>query len=397
MEDGPQNVIRNWAATIAAGLTQYDKYDCRVVDVYPQTAHQFSCLDWDDGFKAEAIAYAVGINLLDHSTGSADVCSGSTICFQYTRSGIDPIAVLYSADQVPRQITLAGITNGQMAVYDIMGNNITPAMGTTVNYGRIPRYVVGVGISASTLSTAFSTGTIATRTDAVAPNVLIADAPLSTPSFTLPTRFRWIGIDDESYPNHGEFNSTEQLVGPTPNPDAILYCYQVVGEDGGCSAWTEAIYLDRILTSSATSFKVKAKDEAGNESSFATVCLQSCSVPTLTLLTPSFGTQGTSVGVTLTGTVFDGGNAVVGVTGFGVSANGCVVVSAVTITCTFAIDAAATTGSHTVSVTTDLGTSGGLIFTVNSSVAPTPGGTTGPGGVNGKGRGKPPTKPPTKP
>jgi Coenzyme PQQ synthesis protein D (PqqD)/IPT/TIG domain len=95
--------------------------------------------------------------------------------------------------------------------------------------------------------------------------------------------------------------------------------------------------------------------------------------PTLTSVAPNQGIRGSTVVVTLTGTNFVIGVTTVTVGGGGVSVTSVTVSSVTSLTATFVLDAAATEGPRTVTVSTAWGTSGGQTFTVSlpSPVAPT--------------------------
>ena len=86
--------------------------------------------------------------------------------------------------------------------------------------------------------------------------------------------------------------------------------------------------------------------------------------PTLTSVSPSDGTRGTTVPVTLTGTNFVVGATTVTVAGGGVTVTNVIVGSGTSLTANFVLDPAAAAGPRTVTVTTDGGTSGGQIFTI---------------------------------
>lgn len=88
--------------------------------------------------------------------------------------------------------------------------------------------------------------------------------------------------------------------------------------------------------------------------------------PTLTSVSPSSGEVGSTVGVTLTGSDFDVGNATVDVGGSGVTVENVSVASATSITADFVIAAGASAGDRDVTVSTDAGTSGSRTFTVES-------------------------------
>ena len=95
------------------------------------------------------------------------------------------------------------------------------------------------------------------------------------------------------------------------------------------------------------------------------------SAPTLASISPTGGTQGTSVPVTLTGANFVAG-ASVSVTGTGVTVSNVTVASSTRITATFTIGSSATVGSRNVTVTTSSGASGAVTFTITAPVSFTP-------------------------
>jgi Ice-binding-like/Bacterial Ig-like domain len=91
----------------------------------------------------------------------------------------------------------------------------------------------------------------------------------------------------------------------------------------------------------------------------------SSGAPTLTSVSPSSGTQGQIVNVTLTGTLFTAGSTIaLGGTGFVISNT--TVVSSTSITATFAIALNAPAGAQNISVTNSSGTSATQTFTVNA-------------------------------
>jgi hypothetical protein len=96
--------------------------------------------------------------------------------------------------------------------------------------------------------------------------------------------------------------------------------------------------------------------------------LPAASLPALTSLSPSSGTQGAAINVTLTGTNFAAG-ATVGGTGAGLTVSNVLVVSATQITATFTLASTAATGGHGMFVTTGAGNSNVQTFTVNASAA----------------------------
>jgi hypothetical protein len=118
-----------------------------------------------------------------------------------------------------------------------------------------------------------------------------------------------------------------------------------------------------------------AGSNAGTGSGSATIDNQTLSAPivitvppppTLSLVSPASGVQGTTVPVTLTGTNFVAGSTVV-VSNSGITVSGVTVVSATEITATFTIAPSAALGAANVSVTTGGGTSGTVSFTVTNA------------------------------
>src|SRR5262249_30654491 len=145
-----------------------------------------------------------------------------------------PVAALFSADNKNRQITIS-LKNSQFLLFDLMGNPVAN-IGSTISYGRSPIYLRGVGVTTSILKAALQSGVISNVADTTPPNISISDGPrgpISTGTF----RVRWIALDDSSLPNLGEINPESNTAIDTPNPEAILYSYQLSGYSDW-SAWT---------------------------------------------------------------------------------------------------------------------------------------------------------------
>jgi hypothetical protein len=104
--------------------------------------------------------------------------------------------------------------------------------------------------------------------------------------------------------------------------------------------------------------------------------LSDATTPTLSSVSPDSGAQSTTVNVTLTGTLLDvaymGGDALITVSGSGVTVTNEVVVGSTSITADFVISGAAATTARNVTVTTDDGTSGSQTFTVTAGGTVTP-------------------------
>ncbi len=91
--------------------------------------------------------------------------------------------------------------------------------------------------------------------------------------------------------------------------------------------------------------------------------------PTLTAISPSSGIQGTSAGVTLTGTNLTAASAINVPASSGITVSNLVVVSSTQVTATFTIGAGAASGPQNVTITTPGGTTSAVVFTINQ---PTP-------------------------
>src|SRR5690606_4227438 len=85
---------------------------------------------------------------------------------------------------------------------------------------------------------------------------------------------------------------------------------------------------------------------------------------TLSGITPTVGTRGTTVSVTLAGTEFEAGGTTVEVSGGDVAVSNVVVSSSTSLTADLTIDETAGLGGRSVTVTTAGGTSGPLSFTI---------------------------------
>ncbi len=242
-----------------------------------------STLEFDGSIGAKGVSMSLAASFIDHATTSGDVCAASsTYCFLFTRADTTPVAALASADYLPRTITISG--GSSCSLYDLMGNAVSFS-GSAIPYGRSPVYLT-CPVTTAALSAALAGGTIATRTDVTAPNVIIAEAPRGVVNASTRTvRFRWLAWDDISKPNLGETNL--ETVGAPPetaNPDAILYQTCM---DGVCSAYRQDVYTDYTVGQGAHTFTVKAKDAAGNVSGTITRTFEIGAVDPVTPPTPS--------------------------------------------------------------------------------------------------------------
>lgn len=257
-------LIKNFVRTIGSGQTKYFQYDSRYYADPTFFNSHTSMWELDGSIRSKGIAFGIAGRLIDKSTTLGNVSPDSNSHMYLFDTGANPIACLYSTDFAPRQITI-GLSGGQFEVLDMMGNVISST--ATIKYGRIPIWVRGLGISAATLSSSLSGGTVATRSDLDAPTITIQDGPRGPMPASSIVRMRWIGVDDTSYPNLGEINIETQVPVDIPNPEAILYQYRLTPY----SSWstpTARNYVDYVgLPNGTYTFEVKATDTAANTSS----------------------------------------------------------------------------------------------------------------------------------
>jgi YVTN family beta-propeller protein len=121
-----------------------------------------------------------------------------------------------------------------------------------------------------------------------------------------------------------------------------------------------------VSPSAATGTRSVAVSTSAGTSNVQTLTVNAA-VPTLTSITPNAAAQGATQPVTLAGTNFVVGATTLAVSGTGIIISSPVVSSATSMTASFIIDPAATTGARSVTVNTAGGTSGSVTFTVNVS------------------------------
>jgi hypothetical protein len=272
-------LAKSFLRTIGAGQTAYFYYDSRYYADPSYLRTHFSIWEYDGSIRAKGIAYAVAGSLIDHATTLGDASADANV-FMYVFDGADPIASIWSKDFLPRTIVPSGLTAGQFECLDMMGNTFSIS-GTTIPFGRLIIYVRGIGISAVTLSSALAAGTISTRSDTAAPLLTIGDGPRGPLLSGEPFRMRFHAIDDTSFPNLGEINEETGTPSESPNPEALLYSYRLVGHDADWSVWSARTSVEYSGVSDGLyTFDVKVKDVAGNVSSATTRTVQLGDIPT---------------------------------------------------------------------------------------------------------------------
>ena len=170
-----------------------------------------------------------------------------------------------------------------------------------------------------------------------------------------------------------------QFAATVTNATSQTVTWSVNGVAGGNSTvgtiTSSGLYTAPATVPSGGSVTVQATSTVDTSvSASATVTVTAPVVaPVLSSISPSSGTQGTSVTATLNGSNFQSG-AAIGVGGSGVTVSSVNVLSASQIQAVFSVGSGAGTGAHGVTVTTGAGTSAAQAFTVNASapVASTP-------------------------
>jgi hypothetical protein len=247
-----ENVAINFIETVGNGMSKYFYYDFRTAPSPDLFRNHPSALEYDDTVRPKGIALSILAKLFDHSNGLGPLATRDyySRALLFDRGGT-PVIALYTIDNASRSVTLSGLAQQQIKVYDIMGNPLA-VDGTTIPYGRQPVYLEGQGLTVTALKAAFEQGVIKDRPDTVAPNLTINRGPRGTVPSTAAVLFRWGAADDTYTP--GAFEQ-----------DAITYSYHVDG--AGWSAWSASSYVDLAgLSKGPHLFEVKARDAAGNES-----------------------------------------------------------------------------------------------------------------------------------
>jgi hypothetical protein len=262
MIGAPDQLTEIYLRTIANTQQKYLYYLSRYYASPDYLKTHPTFMEYDGTVRSKGIAYVIAGSLIDHSVGLGNASTDpNSFLLVFDKPG-GPVAALFSADNQPRQVTIA-LSSAQFQVLDVMGNPVSS--GTSIRYGRIPVYVKGIGITGATLKSALQAGVITTATDTIPPNVSISDAPRG-PIADHNFRVRWIALDDSSYPNLGENNPVTNTSLPA-NPNAIVYSYYLSGYSASWSAWSGGTYVDFTnVPSGPYTFSVMAKDAAGNQS-----------------------------------------------------------------------------------------------------------------------------------
>ena len=124
------------------------------------------------------------------------VSSGLAIAVLSVLAATGTLATNILLPSLPRiaislNVTSAAVTSAITVFLAVFGIGQLLVGPLSDRYGRIPVYIKGIGITAAALKSALQTGTIATATDTLAPNISISDAPRG-PIADHNFRVRWI-------------------------------------------------------------------------------------------------------------------------------------------------------------------------------------------------------------
>jgi predicted hotdog family 3-hydroxylacyl-ACP dehydratase len=279
-------------------------------------------------------------------------------------SGAAAFTVNSSAAPGITSISPSSGTQGQAVPVTITGVNFLP--GVTVNVG-------GTGVTAGSVAVVNATSITATLTIASnaavgAYNVTVKTSSGTSNSWTFTVNSLAPGITSIS-PSSG---TPGQAVPVTITGVNFLAGATVTVSGTGVTAGSVVVVNPTTITatltiaaSASTGARNVTVSTSGGTSSSAAFTVNSAA-PGITSISPSSGTQGQAVPVTITGVNFLAG-ATVTVSGTGVTAGSVVVVNPTSITATLMIASSASTGARNVTVTTSGGTSGSVAFTVNSA------------------------------
>ncbi len=245
---------KNFITCIGNGLTKQFYYDGgqRTVAVNDLTSRQFTYLDADDGPKVKLAMLAALWSRIDYSIGQGPLSVSGCSAFGFVKSGVPMVAIWSTTNKT---VALSGVSASNLRIYDIVGNR-REASSTTIEVGKMPIYVEGLnGMSWSTLSTAFTSGTVSNVADTEAPSLILTYFPRMAPNDSL-SHFRWFAIDNDGVPIEGGRDLIE---------------YRSRYNDGEWDPWSGKTWNN--LVEYPTTFDVQARDRAGNisEVSFSSV------------------------------------------------------------------------------------------------------------------------------
>jgi subtilisin family serine protease len=208
----------------------------------------------------------------------------------------------------------------------------------------------------------FGTNTLSLLS-AISPQVVPSVAPVSWPSITSLSPSSGIQGSTINLTITGTSLSGATAVNFTSNSGITVTGIQSTSTQVTCSV--------AIASSAATGSRPVTVVTAGGTSNFLTFTVNPITpAPQITSLSPTSGTQGGTISLTITGTNLSGATAVNFTSSSGITVTG-IQSTSTQVTCSVAIASSAATGSRSVTVTTAGGTSGTLTFTVNLAI-PTP-------------------------
>jgi hypothetical protein len=170
--------------------------------------------------------------------------------------------------------------------------------------------------------------------------------------------------------------STAQFAATVTNATSSSVTWSVNGIAGGNGTVgtisSAGLYTAPATVPSGGTVTVQATSTASTSTSASgtvTITAPQASAPVLSSISPSSGTQGNNITVTLNGANFQSG-ASVGVGGSGISISSANVLSASQIQAVLSIGSSASTGADGITVTTSAGTTAAQPFMVSASAAP---------------------------
>ncbi len=233
-------ITRNFITAVAYGQTKMFYYDIgqRNLEMGDMVSRQFTMVDYDDSMRVKAAALRGLWDLLDGADGRGFVSNDAGMSAYAFVNGSTNIVAFWTTTN--SSIALSGVSASNLRIYDEVGNVSTPST-TTINSTRMPQYCVGYnGMTLSTLTNAFGSGSRSGRADILAPNLLLTAVPRVSGA-----HWRWLAIDDSDVP----YESSQT---------AIEYRYSIDG--GAYSSWGG----DTFVNQTGASIIVQARDLAGN-------------------------------------------------------------------------------------------------------------------------------------
>ena len=308
------------------------------------------------------------------------------------------VAASAGVGQYNVSVTTSAGTSGNVSFSVTAAGSMVPTLTSITPSSGSPGTSVNVTLTGTNFTP--QAGVRLAGASAAQGNVVVVNATTITATFTLSSTVATGPHNVYVVTSAGNSNIVPFTVVSAPPPPTLTSISPATGAQGASvkvtltgtnfvsgatvNVSTAGVTTSNVVIASATqitaTLNISATAPVGNASVTVTtmagtsgpVSFNVIGVPTLTSISPSTGSQGSSVPVTLTGTNFVA-PLTVNIGGTGITVSNVVVVSSTSVTANLAVATSAGVGQYNVSVTTSAGTSGNVSFSVTAagSMVPT--------------------------